>query len=201
MLIISLSGESILSSTKSPGWLRGVTIGLGVLVIILSIYALAFPAVAFVSVIWILAIILFFVGIEKIITGIFLPKRSRWATIGLGILVLIFAGLAVAFPVATAFVVIIFIGIALLFNGIARVVEGMSGKHSGWSRAALIGVGILSIILSIAVMVSPVFGAVLAGIFIAIALLITGMQMVATGVAGHRMTNPVPDIDRQAHSG
>jgi uncharacterized membrane protein HdeD (DUF308 family) len=185
-----------LSSTKSPGWLRGVTIGLGVLVIILSIYALAFPVVAFVSVIWILAIILFFVGIEKIITGIFLPQRSRWATIGLGILVLIFAGLAVAFPDVTAFIVVIFIGIALLFNGIARVVEGMSGKHSGWSRAALIGVGILSIILSIAVMVSPVFGAVLAGIIVAIALLITGMQMVATGFAGQRMTNPISDIDR-----
>lgn len=181
-----------MSNSKSPGWLRGVTIGLGVLVIIVSIYALAFPAIAFISAIWILAIILFFVGIEKILTGIFLPQRSRWATIGLGILVLIFAGLAVAFPV----VVIIFIGIALLFNGIARVVEGMSGKHTGWSRAALIGVGILSIILSIAVMVSPVFGAVLAGIIIAIALLITGMQMVATGVAGQRMTNPIGDIDR-----
>jgi uncharacterized membrane protein HdeD (DUF308 family) len=75
-------------------------------------------------------------------------------------------------------------------------VEGMSGHHSGWGRAALIGVGILSIILSIAVMVSPVFGAVLAGIIIAIALLITGMQMVATGFAGQRMRNPISDIDR-----
>jgi uncharacterized membrane protein HdeD (DUF308 family) len=184
------------TTTKSPGWLRAVTIGLGVLVIILSIYALAFPAAAFVSVIWILCIILFFVGIEKIITGIFLPQRSRWATIGLGVLVLIFAGLAIAYPQATAFVVIIFIGVALLFNGIARVVEGMSGHHSGWARAALIGVGILSIILSIAVMVSPVFGAVLAGFIIAIALLITGMQMVATGVAGQRMRNPISDIGR-----
>jgi uncharacterized membrane protein HdeD (DUF308 family) len=110
--------------------------------------------------------------------------------------VLIFAGLAIAYPEATAFVVIIFIGVALLFNGIARVVEGMSGHHSGWSRAALIGVGILSIILSIAVMVSPVFGAVLAGFIIAIALLITGMQMIATGVAGQRMRNPISDIGR-----
>ena len=80
--------------------------------------------------------ILFFVGIEKIITGIFLPQRSKWATIGLGVLVLIFAGLAIAYPEATAFVVIIFIGVALLFNGIARVVEGMSGHHSGWGRAS-----------------------------------------------------------------
>lgn len=176
---------------KSPGWVRGAQIGLGVLTIILSIYALAFPAVAFVSVIWILAIILFFVGIEKIITGIFLPQRSKWATIGLGILVLIFAGIAMAFPVATAFVAIIFIGIALLFNGIARLVEGFSGKHSGWSKAFLIGVGILSIVLSLAVMASPVFGAVLAGILIAVALLITGIQMVVAGVSGQKFRSPV----------
>lgn len=188
----------LLSYTKSPGWLRGVQIGLGILVIALSIFALAFPAYTFLSVIVILSIILFFVGIEKIITGMFLPSKSRWTTVGLGILVLIFAGLAISFPVATAFIAIIFIGIALLFSGIARLVEGMSGHHSGWSRAFLIGVGILAIIISIAVLVSPAFGAALAGVIIAIGLLITGIQMVASGVAGQRLRNPVSDIGQKA---
>jgi uncharacterized membrane protein HdeD (DUF308 family) len=195
---MSLCGESILSSTKSPGWLRGVQIGLGVLVIILSIYALVFPAAAFLSIVWILAIILFFIGIEKIITGIFLPQRSKWATIGLGILVLIFAGLAIAYPGAAAFVVIIFIGVAMLFGGIARLVEGFSGHRSGWQRAFLIGVGILLIIISIAVMVSPMFGAVLAGIIIAIGLLITGFQMVAAGFTGEKFRSPVTDLGDKA---
>ena len=185
-----------LSYTKSPGWLRGVQIGLGILVIILSIFALAFPGYTFLSVIVILSIILFFVGIEKIITGLFLHSKSRWTTVGLGILVLIFAGLAISFPGATAFIVIIFIGIALLFSGIARVVEGMSGHHSGWARAFLIGVGILAIIISIAVLVSPAFGAALAGVIISIGLLITGIQMVASGIAGQRLRNPVSDISR-----
>ena len=139
---------------------------------------------------------MFFVGIEKIITGLFLHSKSRWTTVGLGILVLIFAGLAISFPGATAFIVIIFIGIALLFSGIARVVEGMSGHHSGWARAFLIGVGILAIIISIAVLVSPAFGAALAGVIISIGLLITGIQMVASGIAGQRLRNPVSDISR-----
>ena len=104
----------LLSYTKSPGWLRGVQIGLGILVIALSIFALAFPGYTFLSLIVILSIVLFFVGIEKIITGMFLPTKSRWTTIGLGVLVLIFAGLAISFPEATAFIVIIFIGVALL---------------------------------------------------------------------------------------
>ena len=95
---------------ESPGWLRGVQIGLGISTVILAIYALAFPAVTFLAVIVILAIILLIVGIEKIITGIFLPVKGRWATIGFGILVLIFAGLAISFPVATALVVTVFVG-------------------------------------------------------------------------------------------
>ena len=174
---------------KSPGWLRGVEIGLGVIAVILSIYALAYPGAAFVSVVLILSIILFIVGIEKIITGIFLPVKGRWATIGLGILVLIFAGLALSFPVATAVVVTIFMGIALLFNGCARIAEGVSGKHSGWVRAFLIGVGILSIIIAGMVLASPMFGAVLAGFVIALGLLITGIQMIAVGAAGHKIVS------------
>ena len=116
------------SMEKSPGWLRGVQIGLGIITVILAIYALAFPAVTFLAVIVILAIILFIVGIEKIITGIFLPVKGRWATIGFGILVLIFAGLAISFPEATALVVTVFVGIGLIFNGCARIVEGIFWK-------------------------------------------------------------------------
>ena len=179
---------SSMYSEKSPGWVRAVQIGLGVLTIALSIFALAFPATAFISIIWILAVVLFFVGIEEIIVGIFSPRRSKWSTIGLGILVLIFAGIAMSFPVATAITIIIFIGIAFLINGIARIIEGFSGKHhSGISRAFLIGVGILAIVLSVSVLVSPFFGARLAGIIIAIGLLITGIQMIYSGILGRRM--------------
>jgi uncharacterized membrane protein HdeD (DUF308 family) len=181
---------SSMDSEKSPGWVRAVQIGLGVLTIALSIFALAFPATTFISIIWILAVVLFFVGIEEIIVGIFSPRRSRWSSIGLGILVLIFAGIAMTFPVAAAITIIIFIAIAFLINGIARIIEGFSGKHSGISRAFLIGVGILAIVLSVTVMASRFFGARLAGIIIGIGLLITGIQMIYAGIQGRRMQTP-----------
>lgn len=181
---------------KSPGWLRAVQIGLGALTIALSIFALAFPAVTYISVVWILAIVLFFVGIEQIIVGIFSPRRSRWSSIGLGVLVLVFAGLAMSFPVAAAITIIIFIGIAFLINGIARIIEGFSGRHSGVSRFFLIGVGILAIAISAAVLASPFFGAILAGIIIAIGLLITGIQMIFAGIQGRNAQIPTSDITR-----
>jgi uncharacterized membrane protein HdeD (DUF308 family) len=178
------------SLDKSPGWLRGAQIGLGILVVILSIYALAYPGAAFVSLVLILGIILFIVGIEKIISGIFLPVKGRGAMIGLGILVLIFAGFVIAFPGFATWIITVFIGIALLFSGAASIAQAFSGRESGWKKAFLIGVGALLIILGIMVLVSPVFGAQFAGFVIAIGLLIAGIQMIAVGATGRKM---IPD--------
>ncbi|HEX6378765.1 MAG TPA: DUF308 domain-containing protein [Nitrososphaeraceae archaeon] len=175
------------SMDKSPGWLRGVQIGLGILVVILSIYALAYPGAAFVSLVLILGIILFIVGIETIISGIFLPIKGRGAMIGLGILVLIFSGFVIAFPGFATWIITVFIGIALLFGGAASIAQAFSGRESGWKKAFLIGVGALLIILGIMVLVSPVFGAQFAGFVIAIGLLIAGIRMIAGGATGRNM--------------
>ena len=181
---------------KSPGWIRAVQIGLGAMTIALSVFALAFPAITFVSVVWILAAVLFFVGIEEIIVGIFAPGKSRWSSIGLGVLVLIFAGIAMSYPIAAAITIVVFIGIAFLINGIARIVQGFTGKHSGIVRAFLIGVGIMAVALSVAVLASPLFGARLAGIIIGVGLLITGIQMVFGGVKGRHMQSYNDQITR-----
>jgi uncharacterized membrane protein HdeD (DUF308 family) len=167
---------------KRPTWVRALQIGLGAIIIILSILALVSPAVAFVSVVWLLAIILFFVGIERVIVGIFFPGKSRWSSIGLGILILILAGIAISFPTEAALIIIIFIGIALLIIGASRIIEGMSRRHRGFSRGFLVGVGILAVAIGIAILVLPSFGAALAGFIIAIGLLIIGIQMVITGI-------------------
>lgn len=139
--MVSLN-HSRYSLHKSLNWLRAVQIGFGVLTIVTAIFALAFPGSIYISVVWVLALVLFFLGIEEIIVGIFSRRKHRWPTIGPGILILIFAAaIAMSFPVAAAITIIIFIGIAFLINGIARIVEGFSGKHSSISRAFLIGVG------------------------------------------------------------
>jgi len=179
-----------------PSWIRIAQIGLGVLTIALSLFALAFPVVTYISIVWVLAVVLFFVGIEQIIIGIFSSRRSRWSSIGLGILVLIFAAIAISFPVAAAITIIIFLGIAFLINGIARILEGFSGRHSGLSRTFLIGVGILAVVISAAVLISPLFGAGLAGIIIGIGLLLTGIQMVFAGIQGRRAQITSGEISR-----
>lgn len=180
-----------MSSNKSPGWMRAAQIGLGILAIIVSGAAIVFPGIFLVSLVIVLAIVFIFVGIEKIITGIFIEHKSKWATVGLGVLTIIIAGIALAFPVGFTFFVIFILGFALLFDGIARIISGFVDKQqTGWSRGFSIGVGILEIVISMMILVAPIFGVEFAGILIGIALIIIGIQMISAGVAGRRMTLP-----------
>ena len=186
------------TSKKSPGWKRAVQIGLGVLAIALAIYAIIFPGITLVSLVIILAIIFLIIGIERVISGIFIPSGSRWGTIGLGILVIILASIALAFPVGTTVALFLFLGFALLFDGIARIIHGFGDRtQRGWVRGFHIGVGVLAVIFGGMIIVSPFFGAVLAGFIMGIILIIIGIQMISAGVGGRETRLTPPGIKRE----
>ncbi|CAN5552884.1 hypothetical protein BH18THE2_BH18THE2_36750 [soil metagenome] len=178
-----------MSETKSPGWMRAVQIGLGIIALVLSAYVLAFPAITFVTIVYVLGIVLLIVGIERVISGIFehSPGGSRWGSVGLGILVIIIALIVMAFPVGTGVFLLILLALALLFDGIARVIHGFGNKTRGKAnRTFSIIAGVIAIGLSIAIMASPIFGAELIGILLAIALIIIGIQIIVAGITGSR---------------
>src|ERR671921_2029450 len=57
-----------LSETKSPSWMRLAQIGLGIIAIVLSIYVLtSSPVLTLVTIALLIAVVLFVVGIERII--------------------------------------------------------------------------------------------------------------------------------------
>jgi uncharacterized membrane protein HdeD (DUF308 family) len=178
---------------KSPSWLRVLQIGLGAISIILSIVILAFPGIAIYTIILMLSVVLLIIGIERIAIGIASSspppspnKSSRFANIGLGALVIVLAIVVMSYPLHTAAFLIFLGAFALLFNGIARIVQGIANKNAPrWSRSFLVGVGALSIAVSALVMVHPIsIGVVLLALVISISLLINGIQMIASGIAG-----------------
>ena len=115
--------------------------------IILSILILAFPGTAIVSIVLIIGILLLIVGIESVISGLIVKSKSRLASIGLGIIVIILAFIVMAFPIGTTVFLILLMGIALLIDGISRLVHGLGDKESrGGSRRFRIGVGALEVI-------------------------------------------------------
>jgi len=177
-----------MADSNSPGWKRGALIGLGALAIVLSILVLVHPGMTVVSIVYLAGIVLIIVGIERIISGLFGKNKSRWGTVGLGGLALIFGSIAVGYPVHAAVFVIIILGIGLLFAGISHVVNGIGNKESpAWERGFSIGAGALAIALSFLVMASPYAGAVFVSLFLGIALLIIGIEVIAVGWSGKKM--------------
>jgi uncharacterized membrane protein HdeD (DUF308 family) len=178
------------SRQKSPNWLRYIQVGLGAISLILSIVILTHPGIAVYTIILILSIALLIIGIERIATGIApLPSRSsRIANIGLGALAIAISLAVISFPVFTAGLLVTLAAISLLFVGIARIVQGVRNKDApGWSRGFMVGVGVLSIAVSLLVIVHPIsFGVVLLGLMISIALLINGIQMIVLGIGGRQ---------------
>lgn len=182
-------GVNIVSIEKSPNWVRMTQIGLGLVILILAIIVLINPFIGSISIILFLALLLLFAGIEKIVSGVVLSGKSRFASIGLGIIVIIVSLIALAFPVQAGTFVVLLLGIALLVDGISRIIHGIRDKASrGWSKNFGIGVGVLSIVFALAVLVYPGIGLFLAGILIGIALLITSIHIISAGVTGEQRT-------------
>src|SRR5919202_1843137 len=110
-----------MSFFKSPNWLRAIQIGFGIIIVILSVIVILNPVVGFISIIWLLGILLFVIGIEIIISHFVTPHRSRFAGIGLGIAIIILSLISMIFPVIASIIVISLLGIALLFSGASRI--------------------------------------------------------------------------------
>lgn len=183
-------------TVKSPGWLRMAQIGLGAIAVILSIAIMANPGQTVVLLVFTASILLLIVGIERVITGLFVQRknRSRLVTAGLGVLVIVIAAAAMAFPVGTTILLTLVLAVALLFDGIARIVHGIGNKESqGWTKGLSIGVGGLEVVLSGLIMVSPAFGAATIGFLIGIALLLAGIQIVVAGISGRRKQMKILD--------
>src|SRR5215210_8353672 len=116
--------------TRSPTWVRALQIVIGAIAIGLSVSAIIYPVLAIVAPFTAAAIILLLFGIEQVVTGIFLYKQSRFAHIGLGILVIILSSIVMAYPLASAAFVVLLAAIALLFSGISSIIAGLRGGKS-----------------------------------------------------------------------
>ena len=88
---------------------------------------------------------------------------------------------------------IILLAIALLIDGIARVIHGIADKTSrSWSRIFRIAAGVIAIVLALVIIASPVIGAALVGILLGIALLIIiGIEIIARGVSTKNFINTI----------
>ena len=175
--------QSILSITESTGWMHTIQIGLGLIILFLSIMVLFNPIFGTVPVVLFLALVLLFAGIEKVIIGFTPSGKSHLISIGLGIIVIVVALIAMTYPTVTSIFIVMLFGIALLIDGISRTVYILGENQiKGMSKSFGIGVGMLSIIFALVIMLYPRIGLVVAGVFIGILLFVTSIQIISDGM-------------------
>ncbi len=171
---------------NSPRWLQFLEVGLGAIAIIITIVTLTYPGITTQTIIRLVSIVLLIIGFERIAIGIAFPSPSksyRLANIGLGPLIIALAIVLISFPQSQAVPQIALGALALLFNGISKIVQGALGKEiPRWSKGILLGVGTLNIAVSVLAIMLPNLQASALARSVSITLLITGIQMITSGI-------------------
>ncbi len=76
---------------------------------------------------------------------------------------------------------------ALLVLGIARVVVGGFARiFPGWLRGLLVVVGLVTVVLSVFVFISPAFGLLALVFLLSISFLLNGIARIVSGITGVR---------------
>jgi uncharacterized membrane protein HdeD (DUF308 family) len=165
---------------KSPKWVRATQIVLGALAILLAIVALTNSGLTILLIL--IAIVLVIAGFEKTITGLFIAHNLRFFTIGLGVLTIILAGVALAYHIAAVRVLLLILGFTLMVDGFSRIADGLTNKSDKrLVRGFTIAVGILAIIISVGINIIPFWGKLFISKLIAVDLIIIGLQMIISG--------------------
>jgi uncharacterized membrane protein HdeD (DUF308 family) len=154
---------------------------------IILLFLAVYPGVAILGLILFMSIVLLIVGIERIAVGFSpaSPRKTRITNIVLGAAVIGLSIFLLQFPIVTSVTLVILGAVALMISGIARIIHGFSRDMSKFSKGLFIGVGALSVAVSIVIIANPIkFGLVLLVIILAITLLITGIEMICVGLRG-----------------
>jgi len=138
------------------------------------------------------------IGIERILLGLLVFKSASAPTeshakkkyipdLGLGVLALIFASIALISPATVMEIpaVLLSISISVMFNGFGRLFQGAMAKGQGRVfRLVSLGLGALSVGAAIFVSNSHIFGIIFPVRVLLVVLLIHGLAMTLFGIFG-----------------
>ena len=157
----------------------------GVLSLIVGILLLVWPGKSAGVLTWILALFLLIAGLTSIAIGIFSGKAGGWARVGyiaLGLLYIVasvvaFANIATTTAVL-AVIVVIFIGVSWIVDGIVSLTLINQAASKGWT----IAFAIISIIAGIVVLFSPLGAALVIWWILGISLVVIGIIQIVRAI-------------------
>ena len=169
-----------MSLEKKSGWVRALSIILGIIVLIFGGYMLMYPILATLTINFILALALLLLGIALISIGRGATQNTaKMGLTGAGVLLVIFGLIAIAIPQIVGALLIAFIALGMLILGVGLLVSGIYGKAT-WSTI----LGILILIMALIIIGYPAVGEYMIAIMLAIILILGGIASIASGITG-----------------
>ena len=167
-----------MAEQKTSMWLRIAEIIVGLIVLVLGGYAVAYPGVTAATLIAFLAVgLLIISGIE--FARVFSEGISGWRRILNACLSIIAFLLALAILIAPVFYGGLTLGwlvaLTLIFVGLAVATRGTLG---------MLIVGIIAVILGLVALVWPAIGVATIVLLVAIGLIIFGLELIVSGLLG-----------------
>jgi uncharacterized membrane protein HdeD (DUF308 family) len=180
-----------MEATSSSGY-RAIEIILGIIALAAGVLALFFPTAVVVTLVVFFGIVLLAIGILRIASAISTGRMygsTRTTNAIIGIVALIIGILILFFPFIATATIVILIGFGFLIYGLGRlVVGGAASNLSGGIRALMIIFGILVAILGLIIIFFPVIGVYTYAFFVSIALILIGIDSIASGAVGIPLT-------------
>lgn len=193
--------------SATPAKMEHVGEGMRAAYVVLGVLALVFAVVLLVSVFsqgifaaWVLYI---FVVISLLLMGIYdivsatsgagARSELRGFHLGLGIIILIFAFVAL-YSAYFAFTVLwIFVGLGLFFQGFLLIAGiGAAGPLPDWQRGLGSALGVIDLILAFLVLLIPGIALVLVALLIAVSGFVAGVTFFTIGVSGEKKPFEMP---------
>jgi uncharacterized membrane protein HdeD (DUF308 family) len=178
-----------LDVTAPPRWLWPVQIAVGAGCIALSISIAFSPQLGGYAFLALAGIGLMILGGERIAAGMHsrqVRRSSRVINIVIGAGIIVWIGSGFFYPEIATRYLVLFLGFGLLANGAVRIIDGLKKKSGESWNIFPLGAGVLSAAVAVAVLVYPPFGFVLLLIMTAVALAVSGVQVIMAGIRGSR---------------
>lgn len=176
------------------GWLRGLEIIAGIILVGLSFLVWGYPLIAGLTTVFIFGLALIILGTMRMGQGIFeqaLGGGMRALLVILGVILVGIGLYAIAFPIGGALTLIFFFAFALMLAGIDRLVLAGSGWPGPgtprWVSYLSLIAGIFAVVVGFIALLFPGFGAALLFVIISIALLVLGLEMIVSGFRGRNV--------------
>lgn len=177
-----------MDNTSISSWFRGFDIIVGLVLIVSSIMLFLGSMFTPATIVNMLILSVLLLGVSKLLSGVVTDEVSveyRWVNGITGAAAILLALYTFFFPPVLTSTSIIILMVGLLLYGINSFVIGFAKGFSGSVRTLLIVAGIVSVVAALLGFADSSLATISAISFVAIALLVDGIEEITAGVAGH----------------